>query len=683
MNASSSNDPLLQPYRLKHLTLRNRFLSTAHEPAYTEAGLPKERYRLYHEEKAKGGIALTMIGGSSIVAPDSPAVFGNIRLWDDDVVPWLKELSDAVHRHGAAVMIQITHLGRRTNWNVSDWLPTVAPSAVREPAHRGMPKTMEDFDFARVFAAYADAAERALAGGMDGVEIEAYGHLFDSFWSPLTNRRDDEWNGSLDNRLRFSLAILGAIRARIGTAPILGLRMVCDEDSKAGLSKEEGIEIARRMVASGLIDFINVIRGRIDTNNRLADVIPNMGARGAPHLDFAGEVRRATKFPTFHAARIADVATARHAVANGLLDMVGMTRAHLADPHIAAKVARGEEARIRPCVGAGYCIDGIYETGNALCIHNPATGRETTVPQIVPRGTGPAKRVVVVGAGPGGLEAARVAGERGHRVVVFEAQDRPGGQVRLTAQLKRRREIIGIVDWRVSECQRLGVEFRFGQLAEAAEVLAEAPDIVMVATGGLPNTAFLEEGAELVTTTWDLLSGQAQPAPEVLLYDENGAHQGMTCAEFLVGQGVAVELVTPERMVAPDVGGTNYPIYLRALTRANTKVTLFERLLAVRRQGNGLVGRFENEYANRVTERPAAQIVVEAGTLPADELYFALKPLSRNLGEVDQEALRRARPQALVRNPAGAFQLFRVGDAVAGRNVHAAIYDSLRLLMNL
>jgi len=677
-----SNDPLLQPYRLKHLTLRNRFLSTAHEPAYTEGGLPKDRYRLYHEEKAKGGIALTMIGGSSIVAPDSPAVFGNIRLWDDDVVPWLRELSDGVHAQGAAVMIQITHLGRRTNWNIGDWLPTVAPSAIREPAHRGMPKTMEDFDFTRVFSAYADAAERVVAGGMDGMEIEAYGHLFDAFWSPLTNRRDDEWNGDLDARMGFSLEVLRAIRRRIGDAPILGLRMVCDEDSKAGLSKADGIEIARRMVASGLIDFINVIRGRIDTNNKLADVIPNMGARGAPHLDFAGEIRQATKFPTFHAARIADVATARHAVANGLLDMVGMTRAHLADPHIAAKVARGEEQRIRPCVGAGYCIDGIYETGNALCIHNPATGRELSVPQIVPRGT-LQKRVVVVGAGPGGLEAARVAGERGHRVTVFEAQDKAGGQVRLAAQLQRRREIIGIVDWRLAECERLGVEFRYGQFAEADDVLAEAPEIVVVATGGLPNTGFLEEGGELVTSTWDLLSGQAQPAGEVLLYDENGAHQGMTAAEYLVGQGVAVELVTPERMVAPDVGGTNYPIYLRALTKANTKVTLFERLLSVRRHGNGLVGRFENEYAGRVVERSAAQIVVEAGTLPVDELYFALKPLSRNLGEVDHEALRRARPQALVRNPEGGFQLFRVGDAVASRNVHAAIYDSLRLLMNL
>lgn len=677
------SDPLLQPYRLKHLTLRNRILSTAHEPAYTEDGLPKARYRLYHEAKAKGGIALTMIGGSSIVAPDSPAAFGNIRLWDDDVVPWLSELSDAVHGHGAAVMIQITHLGRRTNWNKGDWLPVLAPSAIREPAHRAFPKVMEDFDFARVIAAYADAAERVKAGGLDGLEIEAYGHLFDAFWSPLTNRRDDEWGGSLDNRLRFGLEVLKAIRAKVGPDFLVGLRMVCDENTAEGIGREEGLEIARRMRDSGLIDFINVIRGRIDSDNELADVIPNMGARSAPHLDFAGEVRAATKVPTFHAARIADVATARHAVATGLLDMVGMTRAHIADPEIVNKVAAGEEHRIRPCVGAGFCIDGIYEMGNALCIHNPATGREAQVPQVLTKSAGPRRKVVVVGAGPGGLEAARVAAERGHAVVLFEALAEAGGQLRLAAQLQRRREIVGIVDWRVAECERLGVELRFNAMAEAADVEAEEPDVAIVATGGLPNTGFLREGEELVTTTWDILSGAAKPAEEVLLYDDNGGHQAMTCAEHLLAQGAALELVTPERTVAPDVGGTNYPLYLRALASAGARITLLERLVAVRRQGNGLVGVFWNEYARRESERPARQIVVEHGTLPLDDLYFALKPNSRNLGETDVEALRFARPQALERNPEGRFQLFRIGDAVASRNVHAAIYEGLRLTMHL
>ncbi len=676
------SDPLLQPYKLKHLTLKNRIFSTAHEPSYTEDGLPKERYRLYHREKARGGMGMSMIGGSAIVAPDSPAAFGNIRLWDDEVVPWLKAIADELHDHDCAMMIQITHLGRRTNWNRGDWLPVLAPSAVREPAHRAFPKVMEDFDIARVIRAYADAAERVKAAGLDGLEIEAYGHLFDAFWSPITNQRDDEWGGSLDNRLRFSFRVIEAIRDRVGPDFLFGLRMVCDEDRPKGIDKAEGIEIARRMVGSGSIDFINVIRGSIDSDNGLADVIPNMGAKSAPHLDFAAEVKRATGFPTFHAARINDVATARHAVATGRLDLVGMTRAHIADPHITAKIIAGKEQQIRPCVGAGYCVDGIYEIGNAACIHNPATGREALVPQVLSPAA-KARRVVVVGAGPAGLEAARVAGERGHQVTLFEAQAQAGGQLRLAAQLQRRREIIGIVDWRVAECERLGVELRFNTLAEADDVLALAPDIVIVATGGLPNTSFLEAGQDLVTTTWDILSGQVAPAAEVLLYDDNGSQPGMTCAEFLAAKGAKFEIVTPERTLAPDVGGTNYPIYFRAISKAGAKVTLLERLTAVRRQGNGLVATFWNEYSRSSSERSTPQVVVEHGTLPLDELYFALKPLSTNLGETDQDALRAAQPQALVRNPAGAFQLFRVGDAVASRNVHAGIYESLRLLMNL
>ncbi|HLI11573.1 MAG TPA: NADH:flavin oxidoreductase [Alphaproteobacteria bacterium] len=674
-----NKDPLLQPFQLKHLILRNRFMSTAHEPYYTVDGMPKERYRLYHAEKAKGGIALTMIGGSSVVAPDSPQAFGNILLYKDEVVRWLRELADDVHGHGAAVMIQITHLGRRTSWSKEDWLPVIAPSPIREPAHRAFPKAMEEWDIERVIRHYAAAAERCQAGGLDGLEVECYGHLADQFWSPATNKRDDDYGGGLDNRMRFSLQVLCAIRERVGPSFIVGVRMVCDEDWDRGLSKEEGIEIARRLAASGLIDFINVIRGHIDTDEALSHVIPGMGERSGPHLDFAGEVRAATKFPVFHAARIQDVATARHAVATGKLDMVGMTRAHIADPHIARKVMEGREQEIRPCVGMGYCIDRIYFAGEALCIHNPATGREATMPHVVARAAGAGKKIVVVGAGPGGLEAARVAAARGHRVVLFEATDKPGGQLLLAAELRRRKEILGIVDWRVAECTRDGVEMRFNTYAEAADVLEEQPDIVVIATGGLPYTSFLDEGEELATTTWDILSGAAKPAETVLLFDDNGAHPGMTAAEFIAGAGARLEIVTPERILAPEVGGTNYPAYFRALSRHNVAISLNLRLERIHRSGNRLVAVLFNEYDKSRQERQVDQVVVEHGTLPLDELYFALKPGSRNLGEVDYDALIENRPQDVIRNPEGRYLLYRIGDAVASRNIHAAVYEALRL----
>ncbi len=682
----ASNDPLLQPFRLKHLVLKNRIMSTAHEPAYSEDGLPKDRYRLYHVEKAKGGIALTMTAGSAIVAEDSPAAFGNLHAYRDEIVPWLRRLADECHEHGAAVMIQITHLGRRTNWNRADWLPVLAASPVREPAHRSFPKEAEDWDLARITRAYAAAAERMQAAGLDGIEIEAYGHLLDGFWSPATNRRTDAYGGSLDNRLRFTFEVLSAIRAAVGPAFIVGIRMVADEDWERGLSREEGIEIARRLVASGQVDFLNVIRGHIETDAALSKVIPIQGTPAAPHLDFAGEVRAATRFPVFHAARINDVATARHAIAAGKLDMVGMTRAHLADPHIANKIAAGLEQDIRPCVGATYCLDRIYEGHEALCIHNPATGREATMPHAVGRADGPAKKVVVIGAGPAGLEAARVAAARGHDVVLFEAADQPGGQIRLAARARRRAELIGIAEWRIAQCQKHGVDLRFNQLADAEDVLDEDPHVVIVATGGLPNTAILERGENLVVSSWDILSGDAGPGgpgAEVLLFDDNGAHPGLQAAEMLAEAGTRLEIVTPERYFAPEIGGLNHVAYARCFLEHGVRITINTRLLKVAREGNRLAATLGSDYTEMTERRLVDQVVVEHGTLPLDELYCALKERSMNRGEVDHQALIAGRPQTIRINPEGSFQLFRIGDAVASRNIHAAIYDALRLCKDL
>jgi N-methyl-L-proline demethylase len=307
-----SNDPLLQPYKLKHLTLRNRIMVTSHEPAYPEDGMPKERYRAYTVERAKGGVALTMTAGSAAVSRDSPPVFNNLLAYKDEIVPWIRDMTDAVHEEGAAIMIQLTHLGRRTRWDKGDWLPVVAPSHQREASHRSFPKKIEDWDIARIIKDFADAAERMKAGGMDGVELEAYGHLIDQFVSPVTNELDGLYGGSLDNRMRFCLDVFRAMRERVGEDFILGVRYTADECLPGGTGAAEGIEISRRLRDSGLIDYLNVIRGHIDTDAGLTDVIPIQGMANSPHLDFAGEIRAATNFPTFHAAKVPDVATARH-----------------------------------------------------------------------------------------------------------------------------------------------------------------------------------------------------------------------------------------------------------------------------------------------------------------------------------------------------------------------------------
>jgi NADPH-dependent 2,4-dienoyl-CoA reductase/sulfur reductase-like enzyme len=404
----------------------------------------------------------------------------------------------------------------------------------------------------------------------------------------------------------------------------------------------------------------------------------------APHLDFAGEVKKATGMPTFHAARIPDVATARHAVSTGLLDMVGMTRAHMADPHIVRKIVEGREDDIRPCVGATYCLDRIYQAGDALCLHNAATGRELTMPHDIARAEQP-KTVVIVGAGPGGLEAARVAAERGHKVIVFEAAAEPGGQVRLTAQSQRRREMISIIDWRMAQCAARDVAFHFNTWAEVSDVVALSPDVVIVATGGLPNTELFESGQEQahVVTSWDIISGDVKPAEHVLIYDEAGDHPGLLAAEVAANAGSTVEVMTPDRTFAPDIMGMNLVPYMRALQDKDVTFTVTRRLLDVTRDGNKLSAKIGTDYSHHSHDATYDQVVVNYGTLPLDDLYFELKPLSSNGGAVDQDALLEGRAQTLVRNPEGTFQLFRIGDAVSARNTHAAIYDALRLLKDI
>lgn len=677
--ASASKDPLLQPFKLRHLHLKNRVISTCHEPAYSEDGLPKERYRLYHVEKAKGGCAMTMIGGSATVDVDSPQAFGNLRAGTDAIIPWFKQLSDAVHAYDCAVMCQITHLGRRTNWNKENWLPVVSASSVREPAHRSFPKVMEDFEIERIVKAYGAGARRCREGGLDGIEIESYGHLFDAFLSPATNKREDNYGGSLENRMRFPLAVLQEIRRQAGSDFILGVRMVIDEtDLDDGIKFDEGLEIARRFQDAGLIDFVNVIKGHIESDEAISHVIPTMGTPAAPHLEMVKRVKQGLSVPILHAARIADVATARHAVSSGAVDLIGMTRAHMADPHIVAKVMRGEETRIRPCVGAGYCIDRLYQGGEALCLHNAATGREQTMPHVI----APAavkKRVVVVGAGPAGLEAARVSAARGHTVTLFEAGQRPGGQVQIAAKAPRRKEIIGIIDWLIAEVEHLGVDLRIGVFAEPNDVQALNPDIVVIATGGVPNPGFFPGAEDLATTTWDVLSGQVAVGDNVLFYDDEGGTEALSSADFIAGKAKSLEIVTPERVLGVDVGGLNYPAFYKAFYQAKVTTTLNLRLKGLRRDGNQIVASFHNAYDKSTVERRVDQVIACHGSLPADGLYFDLKDGSRNRGEIDQTALIECRPQETATNPAGKYQLFRVGDAVASRNIHAAIYDSLRL----
>ena len=678
-------DPLLESFQLKHLHLKNRIITTSHEPAYNDDGFPKDRYIAYHLERAKGGIAMTMTAGSAVVSKDSPPSFDNIHAYKDEVVPWIKKLTDTIHDHDCKIMIQLTHLGRRTSWSKGDWLPSLSSGKHREPAHKAFPKVMESWDIERIIKEYGDAAERMKEGGMDGVELEGQGHLIGQFLSPLTNELSTEYGGSLENRLRFTIDVLSDIRKKVGQDFIVGIRCVFDEVEEGGITKSEGLKIAKILSDSGLVDYLNVNKGRIHTDPILTKHIPIQGMKSAPHLEFAGEIKKEIQLPIFHASKISDVATARYAISNGLVDMIGMTRGHLADPHIVTKIKEKREEDIRPCVGATYCLDRIYQGEEALCIHNAATGRELKFPNIISPST-VKKKVVVVGAGPAGLEAARIAGERGHEVVVFEAAPDPGGQIRLCAKSERRKDMLGIIDWRMQQCAKKNVKFNFNVVAESQDVLDEKPHTIIIATGGMPNLELFETKKDLenVYTSWDIISGDIKLSDNILIYDEAGDHTGMQSAEIAIKEGSTVEFMTPDRLISSEIMGMNLTPYLKNLQNKKITYSIAKRLLDVSIKGNKLNTLIGSDYDENFKYNSSYdQVFLNYGIKPLDELYYSLVPFSKNKGEVDYNKFINGDEQNIIKSDNNKFNLFRIGDAVSSRNIHAAIYDALRLVINL
>ncbi|NRS77011.1 dimethylglycine demethylation protein DgcA [Pseudomonas aeruginosa] len=679
-------EAMFQPIQIGKLTIRNRVLSTAHAEVYaTDGGMTTERYVKYYEEKAKGGIGLAICGGSSVVAIDSPQQWwSSVNLSTDRIIPHFQNLADAMHKHGAKIMIQITHMGRRSRWDGYHWPTLMSPSGIREPVHRATCKTIEVEEIWRVIGNYAQAARRAKEGGLDGVELSAvHQHMIDQFWSPRVNKRTDEWGGSFEGRMKFGLEVLKAVRAEVGEDFCVGMRICGDEFHPDGLSHEDMKQIAKYYSDTGRLDFIGVVGSGCDTHNTLANVIPNMTFPPEPFLHLAAGIKEVVDVPVLHAQNIKDPNQATRILEGGYVDMVGMTRAHIADPHLIAKIKMGQVDQIKQCVGANYCIDRQYQGLDVLCIQNAATSREYMgVPHIIEKSAGPKRKVVVVGGGPAGMEAARVAAERGHDVTLFEKKEQLGGQITTAAKAPQRDQIAGITRWYQLELARLGIDLRLGTAADPETILDLRPDVVVLANGGHP---FLEQNEHwgaaegLVVSSWDVLDGTVEPGKNVLVYDTICEFSGMSVADFLADKGAQVEIVTDDIKPGVAIGGTTFPTYYRSMYPKEVIMTGDLMLEKVYREGDKLVAVLENEYTGAREERVVDQVVVENGVRPDESLYYALKQGSRNKGQIDVEALFAIQPQPCLSQSGEGYLLFRIGDCVAQRNTHAAIYDALRL----
>jgi mycofactocin system FadH/OYE family oxidoreductase 2 len=635
------------------VTLKNRIYSSGHAEAMAEHGRPTERLRRYHEAKARGGCALTIFGGSSSVHPSSPAAaWKQIANHDDAIIPGYRELADAVHRHGCLVFTQLTHLGRRAQSDSDTPHALLAPSQIPERVHREVPHELEPDQIAMLVRAFGDAARRCREGHLDGIEISmAHNHLIDQFWSPRFNQRTDEYGGSLENRLRFAFDVLAEIRRQVGRDFVVGARISGDELTPGGLGAEDMGEIARRLAASRLVDFLSIIGGGAHTYYLQAAAVPNMSFRTGVYVPLAAAIKRAAPaMPILHASRIVDPIQAERLVAAGHVDVVGMTRALIADPDLPRKARDGRLDDIRACVGANEgCIDRIYQGKPVTCVQNPAAGREGELPEVRPASV--AKRVLIVGGGVAGLEAARVAAQRGHRVVLFEKEGQLGGQVRLAARAPARADYAGIVRYLAVQVAKLGVEIRLGVEVTDAVVLGERPDAVVIATGSHPYVPALPgtDGKHVVTDR-DVLADSATVGTNVVVVDDVHTEQALSTAELLLDQGKRVEVLSPLFYVGQDVGITSIaPVYARLFTQG-VVLTPHTELRAI--EGSTVVVGNVHSGAERRIEG-VDTVVLATGSRSTDALYRALK------GRV--------------------AELHAVGDCVAPRGVHQAILDGTRV----
>ena len=565
---------LLSPLRVGPKTLRNRVLVTAHVARIADDGVPGDRYVAYHRAKARGGVAMQITGATPVHRTSALGSRDALDNTDDRIIPGYRRLAEAVHEEGGCMLAQLAHYSAGIHGG-EPGLPLWAPSETPSELVRETPHAMTAAEIDEIVRAFGAATRRVRQGGLDGVEIlGAFGMLIAAFMSPHANQRTDRYGGSLENRLRFPIEVIEAVREAAGPNLIVGIRIPGDEFVDDGLDDIAMREVAQALEATGKLDYLNVIAGNnLDRIQRTTHWPPTPAPHGL-FVHLAAGIKQVVSLPVFAVGRIVDPRHAERIIADGHADMVGMTRAHIADPDIVAKISAGRADDIRPCVGANVCIARALAGGPVRCIHNPEAAREHDWGEAEPARV--AKRVAVIGGGPAGLEAARVAAQRGHRVTLYERDAVLGGQFRLRASIRVWAEFQGVIDWRREQLEKLQVRVELGRAIVDDDIAELDADTVVLATGAEPLVVEVAGAADSnveVLTPHDLVREGRPEARTAVVWDHAGGVIGLAAAEALIEAGCRVHVVTPAFAVAEDIDLVErVPLYQR-LIEAGTSFT--------------------------------------------------------------------------------------------------------------
>ncbi|SDO00642.1 mycofactocin system FadH/OYE family oxidoreductase 2 [Geodermatophilus sp. DSM 45219] len=634
---------LTAPFRVGPVTLPNRIVFPAHLTNYAVDGRSTDRHAAYYAARAAGGAGLVITEELATDPADRPyekLVHG----YDPAVLPGLRRVADAVHAHGVPVFAQVNHNGGQSD-SLHTRTPVTAPSPVPDPLFREVPREATTADIARLVAGYADVAARCAAAGFDGVEVQgSQSALARQFLSRATNRRTDRYGGPLEHRVRFLVEVLTAVREALGPGRALGVRLADEEGLDGGTTLEEAVATARLLTDRGLVDYVSTTVGVATAT--LDRVVPPMTTPPGYARYLSAAVRAAVGVPVIGVGRFLTPAQAEQALAAGDCDLVGAVRAQIADPRFAAKAVGGRDGEIRRCLGCNSdCVGRVGLNRPLGCVVNPRAGREAPLP--LPRRR---RRVLVIGGGPAGLRAAATAAARGHAVTLWEQADRTGGAIRVAASAPGRDGLRPLVDDLAAECARSGVAVRTGVRATAEAVLADAPDVVVLATGARPVRPEWAGTSARVVDVRDVLTGAAQPTGAVLVVDDLGAAAATSVAELLAGRGCTVEVVTAAMVVGQDLGLTlDRPGWERRAAALDIRRTTERLVTAV----DGRTVRLLHHPTGAVEERTVDRIVVAAPARADDELWTALRD--------------------------SGLEVHRVGDCLAPRRAGAATLDGDRV----